>query len=49
MANAADLLQSGRIRQAQSELLTAAAADPWSPEAMLWLANLDSAAIESPR
>lgn len=41
MANAADLLQRGRIRQAQSELLTAAAADPWSPEAMFWLANLD--------
>lgn len=40
MAEAAELMQGGRIRQAQSELLIAASADPWSPEAMLWLANL---------
>ena len=41
MAEAAKLMQDGRIRQAQDELLVAASADPWSPEAMLWLANLD--------
>lgn len=41
MAEAAELMQSGRIRQAKDELLIAASADPWSPEAMLWLANLD--------
>jgi O-antigen ligase len=41
MAEAAELLQSGRIRQAQDQLLVAASADPWSPEAMLWLANLN--------
>ena len=41
MAEAAELMQSGRIRQAKDELLIAASADPWSPEAMLWLANID--------
>ncbi|HBV64445.1 MAG TPA: hypothetical protein DEF45_15650 [Rhodopirellula sp.] len=41
MAEAAELMQSGRIRQAKDKLLIAASADPWSPEAMLWLANID--------
>lgn len=41
MAKAAQLMQKGRTEQARSELLIAASADPWSPQAMLWLANLD--------
>ncbi len=41
MAEAAELMRSGRIQQAKDELLVAASADPWSPEAMLWLANID--------
>jgi O-antigen ligase len=41
MARAAGLLQDGRVQQARRELLIAASADTWSPEAMLWLANLE--------
>lgn len=47
MAEAAELMQSGRVRRAQAKLLTAAATDPWSPEAMLWLANLDQLQLSS--
>ncbi len=41
IVKATDDVQKGRTQKARDALTVAAAADPWSPEALLWLSNLD--------